>query len=421
MNLLTLQFSESPYLCQTGGMTERRERDERRTAAPTVHAPENGVNGSEWAARCDRVANGMNGAVNALVNGIPTQPANGSRAQPANGTNAPAAAPTNVPATPPGRDRAQRLIDRAREAAQLRAYQTDPDVVALQVERVRRIVDRLVWTSVLLGLAFTAVNVQMLAADGAPTGSPAWLSAWLLDPMVSLLVIGILLAESVTSRWQIRTGPWVRAAKWGALAATYAMNTWQSWVQHSPVRILLHSIPPAIVLLAVEAITDLRERLTEAILVAARAAQERVERSTANDGASQPAAVQRSPRKPASKRRERTPVDVDAGTATNDQGPVNPAAAAPNAEVVPFAEAQRSRATAQAGIDPAKLHAIKTKHKDWRTRTPSAAQCAAVLGIGKGAVANAYRQALAREAQQQLAPEQPADSKDPEPGHAAIA
>ncbi|GAB3147029.1 hypothetical protein GCM10027258_39790 [Amycolatopsis stemonae] len=38
-------------------------------------------------------------------------------------------------------NRAQRLARDAAEAAEVRAFQTDPDVVALRIERVRRQVD----------------------------------------------------------------------------------------------------------------------------------------------------------------------------------------------------------------------------------------------------------------------------------------
>lgn len=178
---------------------------------------------------------------------------------------------------------AQRLVQEAREAAELRSYQTHPDVVALKVERIRTIVDRLIWGAVILGLAFTAVNVQRFAAGDAETWSLEWFSAWLLDPMVSLVVVGILLAESVTSRWQVRTGRWVRIAKWGSLGATYVMNTWESWAAVLTASgaqgwddVVLHSVPPLLVLAAAEAITDLRDKLTEAVRAAARSAAERI-------------------------------------------------------------------------------------------------------------------------------------------------
>jgi hypothetical protein len=74
----------------------------------------------------------------------------------------------------------------AAEASQVRALSTHPDVVALRVESIRTQVDRCMWVGIVLGLAFTMVNVQAFAAGGAAVGSLPWIAAWLLDPMVSL-------------------------------------------------------------------------------------------------------------------------------------------------------------------------------------------------------------------------------------------
>ncbi|QFU89503.1 hypothetical protein [Amycolatopsis sp. YIM 10] len=168
--------------------------------------------------------------------------------------------------------RAQRLVRDAAEAAQVRAYQTDPDVVALRIERVRRQVDWMCWSGIVLGLAFTMANVQGFASAGTRPWSLAWLAAWVLDPTVSLVLLAILRAEQVTARYQVRTGPWVRRAKWFTLAATYVMNTWESFADRDPAAIVLHSVPPLVVFVAVEAITDLRDKLTDAVLVAHRSA-----------------------------------------------------------------------------------------------------------------------------------------------------
>jgi hypothetical protein len=164
--------------------------------------------------------------------------------------------------------RAQRLAQDAAEAAELRAYQTHPDVVALRVERVRSQVDRICWAGILLGLAFTMTNVQGFASAGTPAWSPSWLAAWLLDPTVSLVLLAILRAEQVTARYQVHTGSWVRVAKWFTLTATYVMNTWASYAAGSPSGIVLHSVPPLVVFVAAEAITDLRDKLTDAVTVA---------------------------------------------------------------------------------------------------------------------------------------------------------
>ncbi len=136
------------------------------------------------------------------------------------------------------------------------------------VEHVAAQVDRLCWTGILLGLAFTMTNVQQFAANGAALWSLPWWSAWLLDPMVSLVLLAILRAEQITARYRVWTGGWVRAAKWFTLAATYVMNTWQAFTAGSPSLVVLHSVPPLVVFVAAEAVTDLRDKLGQAITAA---------------------------------------------------------------------------------------------------------------------------------------------------------
>ncbi|RBM21657.1 hypothetical protein DI005_09000 [Prauserella sp. PE36] len=186
---------------------------------------------------------------------------------------------------------AQRLAQEAAEAAELRSYQADPDVIALRVEKVRAQVDRLCWAGIILGLAFTMANVQSFAAGDAAAWSLPWLAAWLLDPTVSLVLLAILRAEQVTARYQVRTGRWVRRAKWFTLAATYVMNTWESYAAASLSGVVLHSVPPLLVFVAAEAVTDLRDKLTEAVNVAF------AEAFSVTRGSDRPG--RRTPRKPA--------------------------------------------------------------------------------------------------------------------------
>lgn len=165
--------------------------------------------------------------------------------------------------------RGQQLAEDAAEAAEVRAYLTHPDVVALRIERVRAQVDRTCWAGIALGLAFTMTNVQGFASTGSRPWSLPWLAAWLLDPAVSLVLLAILRAEQVTARYQVPAGPWVRRAKWLTLAATYVMNTWASYAAGLASEIVLHSVPPLVVFVAAEAITELRDKLTDAAMVAA--------------------------------------------------------------------------------------------------------------------------------------------------------
>ncbi|GAA3576966.1 hypothetical protein [Kribbella ginsengisoli] len=166
-----------------------------------------------------------------------------------------------------------KLRTQAAEASQVRALSTHPDVVALRVESIRTQVDRCMWLGIVLGMAFTMVNVQAFAADGAPVASLPWIAAWLLDPMVSLVLIAVLRAEQITARYQVTdAGPWIRRTKRFAFAATYVMNTWSSFGHGDAAGIVLHSVPPLLVFCAAETAPVLRDRLTEAVLRAERAA-----------------------------------------------------------------------------------------------------------------------------------------------------
>jgi hypothetical protein len=78
--------------------------------------------------------------------------------------------------------------------------QADPDVVALRVERVRSQVERLCWSGIALGLAFTMTNVQQFAAGTAAVWSLPWSAAWMLDPTVSVppVVVVFAAAQAIT-------------------------------------------------------------------------------------------------------------------------------------------------------------------------------------------------------------------------------
>lgn len=164
---------------------------------------------------------------------------------------------------------ADKLRQDAESAAQVRRLANHPDVIALRVEKVRTQIDVLLWVGIFLGLAFTMVNVQAFAASGSAPWSLGWLSAWLLDPMVSLVLVAVLRAEQITARYQVETGRWAHRTKWFAFLATYVMNTWKSWTHFDVAGVALHSVPPVLVFLAAETAPVLRDKLTEAVMKAA--------------------------------------------------------------------------------------------------------------------------------------------------------
>jgi hypothetical protein len=81
----------------------------------------------------------------------------------------------------------------------------------------------------------------------------------------------------------VHTGRWVRGAKWFTLAATYVMNTWSSWAVGHTTGVVLHSVPPLLVFVAAEAVTDLRDKLTDAVTAAVNAAEKATHGRTATE------------------------------------------------------------------------------------------------------------------------------------------
>lgn len=187
---------------------------------------------------------------------------------------------------------AAHLAREAAEAAEVRRWQTHPDVVALKVERTRTLVDRLIWGGIILGLLFTMVNVQQFAArtDQVGPGDLGWWSAWVLDPTVSLILLGILIAERHVAPGQIKLGRVPLIAKCALLAAIYVMNTWESWTAGSAAGVILHSVPPLVVFLGAEAVTDCHDKLTAYVQWAHDAAARRI---TEQDEIAQQKAQQR--------------------------------------------------------------------------------------------------------------------------------
>lgn len=160
---------------------------------------------------------------------------------------------------------AERLAADAAEAAEIRKWQTHPDVAALLMERERTRIDRLIWVGIVGALLFTMTNVQRFAAAGSLAWSITWCAAWLVDPIVSVVLVGILIAERRCARWQRTMRTFTQVAKWILLLATYLMNTWSSYKTGIPSGIVLHSVPPLVVFIGAEVITDLHDKLTECV------------------------------------------------------------------------------------------------------------------------------------------------------------
>ncbi|QRP47225.1 hypothetical protein [Amycolatopsis sp. FDAARGOS 1241] len=128
------------------------------------------------------------------------------------------------------RDTAE-LVAAAKSAAGQRERETDVNVRALQLGRRRRRWTLIGWAVLVLSMAYTCVNVQHFAAGTAPAWSPQWLVAWGVDPLLSALVIGLLLARGDLAAFGAAMSATAGRAKHvilgveiGALGAALLMN-----------------------------------------------------------------------------------------------------------------------------------------------------------------------------------------------------
>lgn len=159
------------------------------------------------------------------------------------------------------------------------------DVEALR-RTLRQLTAVLVFVSV-AALTFTATSVTRFAVHhGVPQGI-----AWMLDPMVGIALGAVLVFDGVLSEHGIRPGGWAAVLRWFAGGATWLMNVWDSvWPEGTgwglprhldPAGVVLHSIPPVLLIVLAEAITRYRQAILARIrFVEAAAAVVNVPRSS---------------------------------------------------------------------------------------------------------------------------------------------
>jgi hypothetical protein len=119
----------------------------------------------------------------------------------------------------------------------------------------------------LLAGVFTAVNTTLFAtAHGVPRPI-----AVLLDPMVALALATVLLADGRLATWGLPPPRWSTALRWFTGLAATAMNTWTSlWPGNrggrphhaDPAGVLLHTVPPLLLILLTETVAAYRKLLT---------------------------------------------------------------------------------------------------------------------------------------------------------------
>ncbi|MGW6100592.1 hypothetical protein ACWFRK_41165 [Streptomyces sp. NPDC055157] len=124
-----------------------------------------------------------------------------------------------------------------------------------------------------VALAFTATNVTLFAIDHHIS---VWI-AWLLDPMVAVALGAVLIVDGRLSEHGVHPSGWATGLRWFAGLGTWLMNCWASlWPagssfgvprQIDPAGLVLHSIPPVLLIVLAEAITFYRRAILDRIAV----------------------------------------------------------------------------------------------------------------------------------------------------------
>ncbi|MFE6038762.1 hypothetical protein [Streptomyces sp. NPDC056452] len=122
-----------------------------------------------------------------------------------------------------------------------------------------------------VALAFTATNVTLFAIDHHIS---VWI-AWLLDPMVAVALGAVLIVDGRLSEHGVQPSGWATGLRWFAGLGTWLMNCWGSlWPagtpfgvprEIDPAGLVLHSIPPVLLIVLAEAITYYRRAILDRI------------------------------------------------------------------------------------------------------------------------------------------------------------
>ncbi|MGW0554407.1 hypothetical protein ACWDZ6_09440 [Streptomyces sp. NPDC002926] len=141
----------------------------------------------------------------------------------------------------------------------------DEQIAALLLLQSR--LTRVLVAIAVVALAFTATNVTLFAITHHIS---VWI-AWLLDPMVAVALGTVLIVDGLLSQHGVHPSGWATALRWFAGLGTWLMNCWAAlWPDGSPFGVprevdpaglVLHSIPPVLLIVLAEAITHYRRAI----------------------------------------------------------------------------------------------------------------------------------------------------------------
>ncbi|MFG3442851.1 hypothetical protein ACGF0J_36890 [Nonomuraea sp. NPDC047897] len=155
--------------------------------------------------------------------------------------------------------RVRRRRKKAHEAARLHRLGRDPEMRAWQAARMRRLLTTALMVALALALAWSTAGVQHFAAEGAPAWSPGWIFAWLVEPFMSIALLGIVGARAyLGTQGQPLDNPKLIRIEYLFLGLTLGMNAWPylPWTDDDFTisRLVLHTLGPIVAVAIVTAL-----------------------------------------------------------------------------------------------------------------------------------------------------------------------
>lgn len=251
-----------------------------------------------------------------------------------------------------------------------------------------------------LALIYTCVNVTLFAVGH---GTEIWI-AWLLDPMVSIVLLTSLIVDGILGKWaEYAGGASLSAAllRWFAGLSTWSMNVWSSlwpdggfgWPHHMDVgEFWIHSIPPILLILLAEASTAYRRKIERIIkALASKGRPATASRPAATPRAATPTASQRPASAPAASAAspasaspsQALPAPTVAASATPTRPPATAPASASAGSQPKTTDTPTEAAAGNEARDLDEVAAVYRALAKTLGRTPSDAKLAEALGVGR--------------------------------------
>jgi hypothetical protein len=243
-----------------------------------------------------------------------------------------------------------------------------------RVERAGRITSRALWVVAagVMTLAAWSVTAFAIAHDVGPQ------VAWALDPLTGTALLVALHSEAILGKYGIRASGWGLVLRLLAGLSTWTMNVWQAAANRDPAAVVLHSVPPALLIVLAEAAphyrrqfaaitTSLHSRL-DAIAEADRDETDRIARQPQEQTARTAAAEhdRLAADRAARAERERTETQTRLALLETQRAQAEAAQAEAHAAV------EKAKITAQAAIDVARTDASRTAAQAHLTRNRAA-------------------------------------------------